>query len=229
MSEVAQLKALFQNARVAFLDLMQKVVNQTNLLSKAYGTDDARFMFFQHFTALNEWLLISLDTSVELTSDNGERVNRYVIMDAETRIHYLLTHDQFNRQAYVTLAMFYLEDFVKSLMRGIQEPPTGTYFAFTRDFLNRLGITNPQKHRIMNAPYQLRNALHNNGYPSRDFDITLNGNHYVFQKGKQLGFTGWNHLHVFFDELFDVLVEVVNNPTIRSVSSIPHSYIVRTD
>lgn len=109
-------------------------------------------------------------------------------------------------------------------MNGLQKPAKGKYFEFTKDFLKNLGINDPQKHKIINAPYQLRNSLHNNGYVYHDFDITLRGTRYLFEKGKQLNFTGWNHLYIFFDELTDLLIEITHNPTIEKNTNFPHTY-----
>src|SRR6266481_218470 len=172
MSEEAYLNALCLNARIDFFNLLKKTWTVALTYATKFGENDARFMFFQHYVALNVWLLISLDTYLEMLDVNDKKISRYMEIDSKTRILYLFTHDKLNRIAYVTSTMFYVEDFMKNLMRGIQKPPKGKYFEFTKDFLNHLGITDPQKHKILNVPYQLRNSLHNNGYAYHDFDIT---------------------------------------------------------
>jgi len=120
--------------------------------------------------------------------------------------------------------MFRAEDFIKNLMKGLQKPPKGNYFNFTKVLLKHLKINEPQKHLILNAPYQLRNSLHNNGYAYHDFKVTLQNNNYIFEKGKQIKFTGWNHLYIFFDEFTEFIIEIINSPIVKKISKIPHTY-----
>lgn len=225
MNEEAYLNTLCLNARVDFHNLLNKEWNLAVECSKKFGENDARFMFLQNYAALNVWLLITLDVFIEMLDPNDTRLGKYVINpDPKTRVQYLVTHDKFNRISYSTNTMFWVEDFIKNLMKGLQIQPKGKYFDFTKDLLKFLGITDPQKHLILNAPYQLRNSLHNNGYAHHDFSILLRGNQYSFEKGKQIRFAGWNHLHIFFDELVDLLIEVVKNPSVEKITTISHTY-----
>jgi hypothetical protein len=67
--------------------------------------------------------------------------------------------------------------------------------------------------------------LHNNGfhYDKYDFEITLRGKNYKFVNGDRVSFAGWGDLYVFFDELLDLLIEIVNNPALQKVKLIPQT------
>jgi hypothetical protein len=76
---------------------------------------------------------------------------------------------------------------------------------------------------VLNAPAQVRNSLHNNGYAGFNFEITLRGRTYNFIKDQQVKFTGWDNLYIFFDELLDVLIEIINNPAVQKINNVPHT------
>lgn len=225
MSAKDQLNTLCSNARDNFFNVFTKSLDIMMSSGQKFGENDGRFMFFSVYTALQLWLLITLDTFIEMLNVNDKKISKYLtVQDPNFKGRYLLQHDQFNRIAYATKAMFEVEIYVKILMKGIGKPAKGQYFKFTKDFLKNLGISESQKHKIINAPYQLRNSLHNNGYAYYDFDITLRGTRYLFEKDKQLNFTGWNHLYIFFDELTDLLIEITHNPVIENTANFPHTY-----
>ena len=51
----------------------------------------------------------------------------------------------------------------------------------------------------------------------------VNGEVAKFIKDQQVKFTGWDNLYIFFDELLDVLIEIINNPTVKKISNVPHT------
>lgn len=225
MSIESQLNTLCSDARNNFHKIFAKSVTIMMSCGQQFGENDGRFMFFSVYTALHLWLLLTLDSFIEMLDIKDKKFSKYLtVQDPNFKSRYLIQHDQFNRIAYATKAMFEVEIYVKILMNGLHDPARGKYFDFTKDFLKKLEMSEPQKHKIINAPYQLRNSLHNNGYVYHDFDITLRGTKYIFEKGKQLDFTGWNHLFIFFDELTDLLIEMTNNPIIKNTANFPHTY-----
>lgn len=227
MSAEDQLNALCSRARDNFFSIFTKSLNTMMSCGKKFGEDDGRFMFFSNYVALHLWLLISLDTFTEMLNVRDKKISKYItVEDPNFKSHYLIQHDQFNRIAYATKAMFEVEIYVKILMKGIQKPPRvkSSYFEFTEGFLKDLGITDQQKHKILNAPYQLRNSLHNNGYSYYDFEITLEGTKYIFEKNKQLDFVNWDNLYIFFNALTDLLIEITCNPIIERTTNFPHNY-----
>jgi hypothetical protein len=126
---------------------------------------------------------------------------------------------------YCTKAMFDVEYFLFSLGKSLDlDRDKEGYYKYTRYFLLHIGIKDDNKFQILNAPAKIRNCLHNNGYYANDdFEITLRGRSYKFVKGKQVEFTGWDNLYIFFDELLKVLTEIVDNPVIQKIDKIPHT------
>lgn len=78
------------------------------------------------------------------------------------------------------------------------------------------------KHKILNAPYKIRNTLHNNGfhYGKYDSEIMLRGKIYKFVSGSRIDFVGWDNLYVFFDELMNPLIEIVNSSMLQKIKMI---------
>jgi hypothetical protein len=152
-------------------------------------------------------------------------------------MQYLLQHDTTNRASYCTKAMFDTECLLASMVGCLGSDPKAKYYELTEHLLLCLDIKdktfgNLRDHhyyKVLNAPAQIRNSLHNNGYGGYDFKVTLRGRSYKFTKGQQVTFTGWDNLYIFFDELLDVLVEIINNPAIQNISKIPHTSMYYQD
>lgn len=51
----------------------------------------------------------------------------------------------------------------------------------------------------------------------------LRGKKYKFVNGGRVYFAGWDDLYVFFDELLNLLIEIVNNPVLQKVKIIPQT------
>jgi len=224
-SQKVSFNQLTTNARADFIRLLNKSWTIGQKYSKTYGKDDARCDFFIVFSELNLWLTIQFDWFLDLLNPNNPEISRYMILTPNDRIQFLSQFDTLNRANYITHAMFEIENFLKSLMNGLGIAPArhDGYYKFTKQLLTHLNVTDVQKHRILNLPAQVRNSLHNNGYPTDDFEITLSGNLYRITTGERIDFAGWNHMYIFFDELLDVLVEIIENPTMQTVTAIPHT------
>jgi len=225
MEDKVSLNELTIKARKDFFELLKKSWTEFQKNDKKFETNDIRAHFFSVNSISNLWLLIHLDTFFEMLDEKDTKIKNYMNLNPKSRIQYLSQHDTINRISYVTKVMFDVEDFIKTIMKGIEKPPHGKYYQFTKDLLTELQINDTQSHKILNAPYQIRNSLHNGGYAYHDFEIKLRGNQYNFIKGEQLKFTGWNHLYIFFDELIDLLITIVNKSEIQKIQSIPHNYM----
>lgn len=206
---------------------MEKLFNESNSnIKKFQKKDDIRIHFFLVFALFNLWLLVHLNTFFLMLDGRNTKYHDYVKFSAVDKIRYLTTHDTFNRISYTSSVMFHVEDFIKNIMKALNKPAKGKYYEFTKQFLKNLGIFTDQRWRILNAPYQLRNSLHNNGIAYDDFFIELEGKKYQFQKGKQIDFAGWDTLYIFFNSLVDVLLESVKTRNLEKIEFIPHSYII---
>lgn len=229
MDDIESYKILTENAQKQFRNLHEKFWNEGQWSLREYSQRDARCNFFLNSSQTILWVLIHLDIFSEMLDVNDKKFSKYINLDPKSRLMYLIQHDTINRTSFITKLMFDVEMFIKNLMRGCEHPPKGKYYDFTQDFLKFLGITDTQKHKIMNAPYQIRNSLHNNGYVYHDFQIELRGKKYEFIKSQQLKHASWSDMYVFIDELIDVLSEIVKNPTVSSRGLILHTDLIAED
>jgi len=223
MEDKVSLNEVTIKARKDFFELLKKSWTEFQKNDKKFEANDIRAHLFSIYSTSNLWLLIHLDTFFEMLNEKDTKIKNYMNLNPRSRIQYLSQHDTINRISYVTKVMFDVEDFIKTIMKGIEKSPHGKYYQFTKDLLTELQINDIQSHKILNAPYQIRNSLHNGGYAYHDFEIKLRDNQYNFIKGEQLKFTGWNHLYIFFDELIDLLITIVSKPEIQKIQSIPHT------
>ena len=95
-----------------------------------------------------------------------------------------------------------------------------SYYRYTRSLLTHLNMYDDTKFKTLNAPAQIRNSLHNNGCPDRDFEVTIRGRLYKFVKSKPIIYTGWGNLYIFFDELLNIIIEITDNRALRKIPKI---------
>ncbi len=55
--------------------------------------------------------------------------------------------------------------------------------------------------------------------------FTADGIKIGYSKDKQVGFSGWSTMYVFFDEVVNVLVGIIENPKVQNVDKIAHTSI----
>lgn len=223
MSSKVSFNELTKNAKINFKKILERSWLLWQKFSKEYGKDDVRCDFFIVFSELNLSLLLQLDHMLELLKQTNIEIDQYMKLTPNDRVQFLLQFDTLNRANYLTHGMFEVENFLKSLKDGLGIQSTEGYYKFTEKLLAHLSITDTKKHKILNLPAQVRNSLHNNGYSTRDFEIELRRNTYKIEQGKQINFSGWDHMYIFFDELLDVLVEIIDNPIMKNISKIPHN------
>jgi hypothetical protein len=219
-------------ARRDFRTLLNKTWGYAEKYCQKYNQYDARCDFFKLFSMLNLWLLLELDNFSELVDPTNAKISRYMTLARTDRIQYLLQHDTINRSSYCTKAMFDTEYFLASIADRLGLDSNKTkYYKLTEQLLLRLKIKGMERdnikdhkyYKVLNAPAQVRNSLHNNGYAGFNFEITLRGRTYNFIKDQQVKFTGWDNLYIFFDELLDVLIEIINNPAVQKINNVPHT------
>jgi hypothetical protein len=168
---------------------------------------------------LNLWLLIQLDTFLELLESDGTKIPKYASLTPNDRIQFLLQYDTLNRASYCTNAMFHVEHFLNVIGSRIGVDKDG-YYSYTKSLLSRLNMYDDDKFKTSNAPAQIRNSLHNNGCPDRDFEVTIRGRLYKFVKSKPIIYTGWGSLYIFFDELLNIMIEITDKHALRKIPKI---------
>jgi hypothetical protein len=228
--QIDNLNQIIHTARMEFIDLLNKSWRSAQNYLQRYGRDDIRCDFFIVFSELNLWLILLLDNFLEHLESGNTKISQYMILTPEDWIQFLLQCDTVNRASYCTKAMFDVEYFLASIRSSAKSASTFNkhYFNFTKDLLLYIDINDEHTHKVLNAPAQLRNSLHNNGYADHDFEVTLRGITYKFSKGKQVGSSGWSTIYVFFDELVNVLVEIIENPKVKNIDKIAHTrYIIK--
>src|SRR5919197_4737578 len=208
-----------QTARIDFNNLATKSWKKAQENGRFHGSDDIRSDFFVIFSELNLWLSLQLDTFLELLESDSIKISKYVSLIPNDRIQFLLQYDTLNRVSYCTNAMFHVEHFLNVIGSKIGVDRDG-YYSYTKRLLSRLNICDDNKFKTLNAPAQIRNSLHNNGCPDRDFEVTIRGRLYKFVKSKPIIYTGWESLCIFFDELLNIMIEISDNRALRKIPKI---------
>ena len=208
-----------QTARIDFNNLASKSWEKAQENDRFHGSDDMRSDFFVTFSELNLWLLVQLDTFLELLKSDNIKISKNVSLTPNDRIQFLLQYDTLNRASYCTNAMFQVEHFLNVIGSKIGVEKDG-YYSYTKSLLSRLNIYDDNKFKTLNAPAQIRNSLHNNGCPDRDFEVTIRGRLYKFVKSKPIMYTGWGGLYIFFDELLNIIIEITDNHALRKIPKI---------
>ena len=215
----AHLREKTQTARIDFNNLALKSWEKAHENSRFHGSDDIRCDFFVIFSELNSWLLIQLDTFLDLLESNNTKIPKYAKLVPTDGIQFLLQFDMLNRSSYCTNAMFHVEHFLNVIGSRIGVDK-GSYYSYTKNLLSRLNMYDDDKFKTLNAPAQIRNSLHNNGYPDRDFEVTIRGRLYKFVKSKPIIYTGWDSLYIFFDELLNIIIEITDKHALRKIPKI---------
>lgn len=222
-------ESLIQNTEKAieeFGSLHDKLHNESIRNSKKFQEGDIRTHFFFTLLELNLWMLINLRTFREMLDDRDRRISNYLMLPRVRRIEVLGAFDIFNRTTYTTQFMFQVEDFIKNLLKALNEPLKGKYYEFTKQFLKTISKFSEQSWKVLVAPSQLRNSLHNNGFAYDDFFISLEGKDYRFTKGQRIDCGGWDALFIFFNNLVDILIDGIESEKLKAIKFIPHTYIV---
>ena len=208
-----------QTARIDFNNLASKSWEKAQENDRFHGSDDMRSDFFVTFSELNLWLLVQLDTFLELLKSDNIKISKNVSLTPNDRIQFLLQYDTLNRASYCTNAMFHVEHFLNVLGSkiGVEKD---SYYSYTKSLLSRLNMYDDNKFKTLNAPAQIRNSLHNNGCPDRDFEVTIRGRLYKFVKTKPIIYTGWESLYIFFDELLNIIIEITDKHALRKIPKI---------
>ena len=208
-----------QTARIDFNNLALKSWEKAHENSRFHGSDDIRCDFFVVFSELNSWLLIQLDTFLEILESNNTKIPKYAKLAPNDGIQFLLQFDMLNRSSYCTNAMFHVEHFLNVIGSRIGVDK-GSYYSYTKNLLYRINMYDDDKFKTLNAPAQIRNSLHNNGCPDRDFEVTIRGRLYKFVKSKPIIYTGWDSLYIFFDELLNIIIEITDKHALRKILKI---------
>jgi hypothetical protein len=219
--------SLYQITREAkgnFVLVLNKVWRLHQEYDKKYTITDARTDFFSAFAELNLWLLIQLDSFLEILDKNNDRISRYMTMNSANRTQFLAQYDTINRATFCSKAMFDVEHFLRFSAKGLQlSLQNNNYGTLADELLRTVGITTSDSLLIMKNIAHIRNSLHNNGYAGYDFVMLVGSNRYSFTKGQQVYHTGWDSLYVMFDKLINKLVEIINSKKFKSIKIIPHN------
>lgn len=91
MSVENQLNALCSEARDNFYNIFTKSLNSMMSCGKKFGENDGRFMFFSVYTALHLWLLLTLDTLIQMLDVKDRKISKYLtVEDPNFKSRYLL-------------------------------------------------------------------------------------------------------------------------------------------
>jgi hypothetical protein len=217
-----------RKTRTDFYELLKKTWSYSQKYDMHYP-NDVRANFFIVFSELNLWVLIQCDSYLDILDRNTTRISRYMTLDPNSRIQFLAQYDTINRASYCTHAMFLIEDFLKVVGKKIGVKDIQNYAAFVKVFLKLIDMIDDKTLLILKSPAHIRNSLHNNGHTSYDCKLLIGNNEYEFKKGDQMYYSGWDNLYLLFDLLIDKVTEIVENPKVKSIEHIPHSFMTYTE
>src|SRR5919202_5768163 len=123
-----------QTARIDFNNLALKSWEKAHENNRFHGSDDIRCDFFVVISELNSWLLIQLDTFLEILESNNTKIPKYAKLAPNDGIQFLLQFDMLNRASYCTNAMFYVERFLNVIGSRIGVNK-GSYSGYTSNLL----------------------------------------------------------------------------------------------
>ena len=212
-------------------DLFRKVFNTFNIHAKIYGKEDYRCVFYGTYCETLLWTLVQLEN---LSNHNPKPIisKRFKNLTPSSRAQILLQYDTINRQAFVSVTMAQVEDFINALCQELFGK-SFTYYAISiKKLCNKIFPQKPSKYYSLYALYLIRNSMHNNGYIKilkDDFDLQIGSTIYKFRKGEQISFAGWDNICIITGELLNIINETIENKNIHSISRINHTHVYESD
>jgi hypothetical protein len=127
------------------------------------------------------------------------------------------------KASFITMTQFALENCISRVLDAIpSEKAQGT---FSRSSLRLLEVTktpnHQAKHDILMVPAWIRNALHSAGIHGRASRIiVIDGESFMFEKGKRLSCASWSHLTHCLLIALDIYREMLCSSVVRSISHV---------
>ena len=114
-SMYVRLREKTQTAKIDFNNLVSKSWVKAQENGRFHGSDDIRYIFLSCLVSwtCGYWLLIQIDTFLELLESNNIKVSKHVSLTQNDRIQFLLQFDMLNRSSYCMNAMFQCRTFLK--------------------------------------------------------------------------------------------------------------------
>jgi hypothetical protein len=220
------LKQIIVDAQTNFKNLLEKTLTLMEKYSTTYGIDDGRTVFFANFLQLNLWLLIQFDNFRNVVfTPTSTSVSEYISLRTEENAkQFKLQYDRINRASYCTVAIFDVENFLRDIVKQLgTNTDDVTYRGLIGKLQRQLNLTVDQT-RILRAPSDVRNSLHNNGFHTENnFEVVIRGKTYKFVKNDKVSFMGWDNLYIMFDGLVDAIEFILQSAYVRNLPNIPHT------
>jgi hypothetical protein len=220
------LNQIIVDAQTNFKNLLEKTLTLMEKYSTTYGIDDGRTVFFANFLQLNLWLLIQFDNFRNVVfTPTSTSVSEYISLRTEENAkQFKLQYDRINRASYCTVAIFDVENFLRDIVKQLgTNTDDVTYRGLIGKLQRQLNLTVDQT-RILRAPSDVRNSLHNNGFHTENnFEVVIRGKTYKFVKNDKVSFTGWENLYIMFDALVDIIEFILQSAYVRNLPNIPHT------
>jgi hypothetical protein len=220
------LNQIIVDAQTNFKNLLEKTLTLMEKYNTTYGIDDGRTVFFANFLQLNLWLLIQFDNFRNVVfTPTSTSVSEYISLRTEENAkQFKLQYDRINRASYCTVAIFDVENFLRDIVKQLgTNTDDVTYRGLIGKLQRQLNLTVDQT-RILRAPSDVRNSLHNNGFHTENnFEVVIRGKTYKFVKNDKVSFTGWDNLYIMFDALVDVIEFILQSAYVRNLPNIPHT------
>ena len=208
--------------------LLQEVWKKSVYYYSIYGEEDYRYSFFATYSATLLWALVQLENFSNHNPDSIIK-NRFDTLKKSSLAQLLLQYDTINRQSFVVVTMALVEDFINSVCQEVFSKTYPNYSQNIKKLCDKIFPENQYKFHVLYSLYLIRNSLHNNGYIkilNQGFDLQIGAKKYVFQKGQQITFSGWNNLLIITKELLNIIIQIIENKDIKLIKKIEHTKII---
>ena len=160
----------------------------------------------------NEWWKEYYDTELDLPF---------------TGVQYLNQFDIILRLGFIQFIFAAIESTFRPILKAIDPKAcSGGTNSFANIYCCLLKILNlfEKWEPLLELLRHSRNSVHNNSVflpPSqKDACVNYNGKQYIFKVGSKVDFLGWELLIGFLNDIEKMLIEVINNPQVLSLSFI---------
>lgn len=221
----------FQLSKTHYTNLFNRLKSLMNEY-EPNNADDARHSGWQGLlmTILLAMNIFKKFTPVHAGNESLKDYCWYVETSKEQRDMMVDTLEVMHRVSFLTVFMFEVEIFIKSIAVELnidlqttgRRPKQKGFRALTREIINIL-FSEEQQQRIdyLNLPAMVRNCLHASGYhKEEDYEISIDEYSFEFKTNEKIQFTSWQHIHLFITKLIDVLEEILNEERLKDVRKI---------
>jgi hypothetical protein len=181
-------------------------------------------------TALNVMILNVLASRAEGTIPDDTFRSIIGIHDPTISTGYIANKmASYLRLAMVTMIQFRIENMITNILAVLDKTKvTRSYHINAKTLLDLLNLEDKERHlQKLSVLQNIRNCLHSNGiHNNKNMSIMIDDVPFVFEKGKMVNCSGWEHIIIAFEVTLIVIDKILNAPAVKAVTdTISTAYI----